>query len=88
MCDSSEDSTDWPLSSAITSWNRGNFSYGTPPPFLKHSTMSSSTLPRSGDVLREHGHVVGAGRPRQERGVLRRQTVAAGRRIDLDDARR
>ena len=45
MCDSSDDSTDCPLSSAMTSWNRRNLSYGTPPPCLKHSTMSSSTDP-------------------------------------------
>ena len=83
----SDERTDWPLSSAITAWNRGNCSYGTPPPFLKHSTMSSSTLPRSGDILREHGQVVGPGRPRQVRGVLRRQLVADALRIDADDAR-
>jgi hypothetical protein len=45
MRDSSNERTDCPLSSAITSWKLGYFSYGTPPPRLRQSTMSPYTPP-------------------------------------------
>ncbi len=40
------------------------------------------------NILSEDGQVVRRGRPRQARGVLRRQLVADALRIDVDDARR
>ncbi len=69
---------DWPLSSAITSWKRGNFSYGTPPPSRKQSTMSSSTMPRIGMYWANTARLSAPAGARQARGVLGRQPVTRG----------
>jgi hypothetical protein len=79
MCDSSDESTDWPLSSAITSWNRGT-GIGYASPFRKHSTMSSPTPP-SPEILVNTARL-SPDRPEQKRGVFTGNRTA-GVWIDL-----
>ena len=85
MCEKRTERTVWLLSSAITSWKREKRSYGTPPPFSKHSTMSSSTVESVGIHCAVDREVVGRGRARQPGGVLRGQASSAPSR---DRARR
>ena len=86
MWENSTERTVWALSSAITSWKRVKRSYGTPPPFSKHETMSSSTAERL--VI----HCASTARLSGEAARVSQAACSAGREnravfgIDLHDA--
>ena len=75
MWGSIDDRTLCPLSSAITSWNRGKFRVRHAAAVFEAFDDVVFDVAEQRDVLGEDGEVVGAGGARQKRRVLRRQMV-------------